>query len=146
MTEDTRIRRGGCACGAVAFEIAGPLRPIIACHCRQCRKFTGHHAAATQGLLRNLRFGREEGLRWFDSSDSARRGFCGSCGSTLFWQPKTGGRISIFAGALDDLDGLEMAGHLFPSEAAPYYRIADGLPELDRASADALAPPDPDGA
>jgi hypothetical protein len=32
---------GSCLCGAVAFEITGPLRSVIACHCHQCRKQTG---------------------------------------------------------------------------------------------------------
>ena len=34
-------KTGSCLCGAVAFEITGPLRPVIACHCHQCRKQTG---------------------------------------------------------------------------------------------------------
>src|SRR5262245_23873659 len=30
-------KTGSCLCGAVRFDITGPLRPVIACHCTQCR-------------------------------------------------------------------------------------------------------------
>src|SRR5215469_18608646 len=30
-------KTGSCLCGAVAFEITGPLRSVIACHCRHGR-------------------------------------------------------------------------------------------------------------
>ena len=33
---------GGCLCGAVRYTIRGPIRPTaVACHCMNCRKFTG---------------------------------------------------------------------------------------------------------
>ncbi len=41
------IKTGGCLCGQVTYKINGPLRPVIACHCKQCRKSSGHHVAAT---------------------------------------------------------------------------------------------------
>ncbi len=41
------MKTGSCLCGAVAFEIRGELRPVIACHCIQCRKQTGNYMSAT---------------------------------------------------------------------------------------------------
>ena len=38
---------GGCLCGAVRYRVAGPLRDVVACHCAQCRRSSGHFAAAT---------------------------------------------------------------------------------------------------
>src|SRR2546430_13235579 len=35
------------SCGAVRYSIAGPLRPVVMCHCTQCRRMTGHIMAAT---------------------------------------------------------------------------------------------------
>ncbi len=29
---------GGCLCGAVRYEVRGPLRPVVYCHCAQCRR------------------------------------------------------------------------------------------------------------
>ena len=47
------IRRGGCLCGAVRYELGGALRPPLACHCDECRRFTGSvwHAAAVRRQL-----------------------------------------------------------------------------------------------
>jgi len=39
--------RGRCLCGAVRYELRGPLRPVVACHCNMCRRTSGHFAAAT---------------------------------------------------------------------------------------------------
>ncbi|HGG64526.1 MAG TPA: GFA family protein, partial [Rhodobacteraceae bacterium] len=39
------MKTGGCLCGAVTYVVNGPLRDVIACHCTQCRKSSGHHVA-----------------------------------------------------------------------------------------------------
>ena len=71
----------------------------------------------------------QRGLRWYDSSAEARRGFCQFCGSNLFWAPKDGSRLSIMAGTLDKPTGLAFAMHIFVSDAGDYYRIADSAPQ-----------------
>ena len=38
---------GGCLCGGVRYTVTGPLRDIVACHCEQCRRSSGHFVAAT---------------------------------------------------------------------------------------------------
>ena len=73
----------------------------------------------------------ERGLRWIQSPRSdacARRGFCGECGSSLFWAPASGERLCVMAGTLDQPTGLALAMHVFVDDAGDYYRIADGLP------------------
>ncbi|PZX58554.1 GFA family protein [Cereibacter changlensis] len=114
--------RGACLCGAVAFEVEGPLRPVIACHCTQCRKMSGHFWAATSVPHDRFRLVRDEGLAWFRSSAEARRGFCRRCGASLFWQPEGEDRISVAPAALDSDAGLETAEHIFTEAAGDYYR------------------------
>jgi len=58
-----------------------------------------------------------------------RTGFCGVCGSSLFWKPASGGRVSIAAGTLDPPTGLATAAHVFVGDAGDYYEIGDGLPQ-----------------
>jgi hypothetical protein len=119
---------GGCLCGAVRYEVAGPLRPVVLCHCTQCRRSTGHFMAATAARQRDFRLTSEAELRWYASSDSARRGFCGRCGSTLFWQANGRDYISIAAGTLDGATGLASACHIHVADKGDYYSIDDGLP------------------
>lgn len=73
----------------------------------------------------------DKALRWYRSSPAAERGFCGNCGSSLFWRPERGGQISIMAGTLDVPTGLEAVEHIFVADASDYYRINDGLPHFD---------------
>jgi hypothetical protein len=117
---------GSCLCGAVAYEVEGPLREVIGCHCTQCRKQTGHYMAATAAKLDKFRIVKDEGLRWYRSSDMAERGFCQICGSTLFWQGKGRDYVAIAAGTVDGDTGLRIAGHIFCADKGDYYEIMDG--------------------
>jgi hypothetical protein len=120
---------GGCLCGAVRYEVTGPLRPVVFCHCTQCRRSTGHFLAATAARLRDFRVAEGAELRWYAASESAQRGFCGRCGSTLFWQPQGRDYVSIAAGTLDGATGLDSACHIFVADKGDYYAIEDGLPQ-----------------
>ena len=94
-------KTGSCLCGAVKFEITGPLRPVIACHCLQCRKQTGTYMSATATKDEYFRLTEQRGLKWYRSSPEARRGFCGECGSVLFWKGDGRDYTAIAAGSID---------------------------------------------
>ncbi len=118
--------RGSCLCGAVTYTVTGPLRPVVACHCAQCRKTSGHYVAATSAPRESVAIAGE--VTWYASSDTARRGFCGTCGSSLFWDG-AGVNLSIHAGTLDEAPALAMAGHIFCADKGDYYEINDPLPQ-----------------
>lgn len=115
--------KGGCLCGQVRFEADAPLRDVFACHCSQCRKTSGHFWAATSVPLDRFRLTETAGLRWFQSSAQARRGFCENCGSSLFWEPVDESRISIAAGALEGETGLSITQHWCVEDKGDYYDI-----------------------
>ena len=126
------IKKGGCLCGAVRYSIAGPLRDIVACHCSQCRKTSGHYVAATQCRSSDLTI---EGstLTWFKSSGAAERGFCGRCGSNLFWRRFESEFTSIFAGTIDGDTHLLMTSQLHAESKGDYYRLPD-IPVISQSS------------
>lgn len=66
------------------------------------------------------------GLRWYES-DGRRRGFCGVCGASVFWERAERPTVSIAAGTLEQPTGLAPSHHIFAVAAADYYEIADGL-------------------
>ncbi len=117
-------RTGSCLCGGVRYQVAGPLRHVIACHCGQCRKTSGHYVAATQAALADVTITGET-LGWYRSSPEAERGFCTRCGGNLFWRPGAGGRISIFAGTLDGPTGLRMTEQIHVADKGDYYDLPD---------------------
>lgn len=126
--------RGSCLCGAVVFTSDAALRPVILCHCSQCRKTSGHVWAATSVPRAALRIVRDEGLAWYQSSDRARRGFCKCCGSSLFWDPVGGEDISIGAGCIDGETGVSVQCHWYVDDKGDYYGLTDGLPQFPRES------------
>jgi hypothetical protein len=122
----TEPHHASCLCGGTRFAVHGPLRNIVACHCTQCRKQTGHYLAATSAALVDLHFAQDDHVRWFQSSATARRAFCDHCGSTLFWQSTSRpDRISIAAGLFDGPTGLSTEGHIFCADKGDYYVIPD---------------------
>lgn len=124
------VHQGGCLCGGVAFEAEAPLRAVTACHCTQCRKTSGHYWSATSVPLDQFRLTRDETLRWYRSSAGAARGFCGTCGASLFRKPEGEERIAIAAGALDGPTGLVTDSHIFTASAGDYYRPEGPPPRL----------------
>ena len=119
----TDVHTGSCLCGGVRYRATGPLRPVIACHCGQCRKTSGHHAAMTSVPLARFAIERDETLVWFHASDIARRGFCNRCGGNLFWEPVGEDRVSITAGTLDGATGLAIERHIYTEDAGDYYDV-----------------------
>ncbi len=123
------IHHGSCLCGGVTFEAEEPLRSVIACHCGQCRRTSGHYWAATSASLGRFRLTKGDTLAWFRSSREATRGFCARCGASLFWKPEREARISIAAGALDGPTGLAISEHIHTAAAGDYYS-PEGPPPL----------------
>ena len=122
---------GGCLCGAVTYRINGPMRDVVACHCGQCRKTSSHYVAATAVRAADLAIAEDGALRWFRSSAEAERGFCGVCGSSLFWRRRGGDEVSVMAGSLDGPTGLTTATHIFVRDAGDYYHIPASARTLD---------------
>ncbi len=71
--------------------------------------------------------GGEENITWYQSSEKVRRGFCSTCGSSLFWDSIQNDKIAVAIGALDGPSGTQLAMHIFTSEKGDYYSIADGV-------------------
>lgn len=137
MTHHTPVTmEGGCLCRGVRYQINGPARNIINCHCENCRRTHGHIAAYTSVAQADLVLLEQNSLCWYhDRSADTWRGFCQTCGASLFWHAGDGqGRMSIAAGTLDNSDHLKTTGHIFVSEAAGYYELTDDLPKFQRGS------------
>jgi len=139
---DTIRATGGCLCGAVRFEISGPMRDLIACHCNQCRRQTGHYFVATATRRAHLAFTSENGLTWYRSSAQAKRGFCRMCGSTLFWSANDSERINIAAGALDTPTGMRIAKQIYIEHKSDYYDIPPDAPAIEGEDHDVAMPED----
>ena len=125
------VQRGGCDCRGVRYEVAGPLRDVYNCHCRRCRRITGHHMAATAVPPDRLTLIADTTLTWYDPTPEVHYGFCNGCGSTLFWKSDDAPeKFCIAAGTLDQPTGLRTTKAWWVSEAADYHERATGLAEF----------------
>ncbi len=121
--------QGGCLCGGVSFAIMGELRSVSNCHCEPCRRFTGHHMAATAVAPPDIEFLAGDSLRWFESAPDVEYGFCSTCGASLFWRTSSRpGLLSICAGSLNPPTGLTTTVALFMNEHGDYH-VADPVEE-----------------
>ena len=126
------MHKGSCLCGAVTFEVEGDLQPPDACHCRQCRKQSGHYFASTDVPRASLTVKGGDKVAWYQSSERVRRGFCSACGSTLFWDPVHRDTLAVAMGAFDTPTRTHLRMHIFVADKGDYYDIADGLPQNPR--------------
>jgi hypothetical protein len=129
VTETATMHTGGCLCGRVRYQLRGPIRGAIACHCSQCRRTSGHYAAMTSVPNADLTLTSSEGLVWYKSSEAAERGFCSICGGNLFWRPHGEDRTAITAGTLDAPTRITLIEHIFVADKSDYYEINDDLPK-----------------
>ncbi|WP_317055964.1 GFA family protein [Roseovarius rhodophyticola] len=120
--------RGSCLCGANVLELDAPAGPVTACHCTQCRKYSGHHAASLDVDRDAVRWVKQGHIKEFQHPSGARRMFCACCGTKL-WFEGADGWFSLEAGVLDAPTGGQMAGHIFVANKGDYYTISDSLPQ-----------------
>jgi len=128
----SEIRTGSCLCGRVKFTVKGAMRDVVGCHCHQCRKQSGHFYATTSANDEDLEVHGIEALKWYQSSEKARRGFCSECGSALFWKYDGEAATSILAGGIDAPTGLKLTSHIFVADKGDYYEVGDGLPQFQK--------------
>ena len=123
---------GRCLCGAVTYEVRGPLRDIVLCHCIECRRWSGTGAGAFAAAHDDDLVVAGDALRWVESPDSirnARRGFCVDCGTSVFWKAPELERTGIAAGTLDAPTGLRVAAHIYTHQVPDWDELPeDGLP------------------
>jgi hypothetical protein len=81
--------RGGCHCGAVAFEVQAPARVTVSdCNCSICRMSGYLHLIVPQERLRLLR-GAEALTTYSFNTGTARHLFCRHCGVKSFYVPRS---------------------------------------------------------
>src|SRR5688572_30603317 len=127
------MNRGSCLCGGVQFE-AGPFDSMVNCHCSMCRK---HHGAMFATFLTGASdsfrwLSGEDGIEVYRSSERGLRPFCRTCGSVVPTVLPPHGVAFVPAGSLEGDPGRRPELHMFAASRAPWFPIADGLPQFER--------------
>jgi hypothetical protein len=117
---------GKCLCGAVTFEAEGVNPHVHGCHCSMCRGWSGGPLLAAE--VGSVEFTGESSIRRYQSSAWAERGFCGECGSNLFYRLKEADRYIMCTGAFDDQTLFKLVGEIYVDEKPPGYDFAGDHP------------------
>ena len=120
--DDERIE-GHCLCGTVTVRATPVRRHVEACHCTMCRRWSG---LAYLGVHcgSDVAFEGEEHIVRYRSSEWAERGFCGRCGSSLFFHYLPKGTYGLLAGLFPDDALLQLNEEIFIDEKPDYYAFA----------------------
>ena len=121
-----------CLCGGIKLKTQGYHRNVQNCHCIQCMKTHGHHAAYTNVEERNVKFLKKRTLKWFKSSKRAKRGFCNKCGASLFFKIIGTKTISIAAGMFNRPVKLKTTMNIFVKGKSDYYKLDSGMLKFNR--------------
>ena len=127
------VLAGSCLCGAVAYQVGGTFRVVHNCHCSRCRKARAA-AHTTNGFVERdgFRFLRGEDLlaRYkVPDAEHFTHVFCRVCGSGMPRANPARPLVGIPFGSLDDDPGRGADDHIFTAYKAPWYAIADDLPQ-----------------
>ena len=126
--------KANCLCGGIKLKTQGYHRNVQNCHCIQCMKTHGHHAAYTNVEEWDVKYLKKKTLKWFKSSKRAKRGFCSKCGSSLFFKIIGTKTISIAAGMFNRSVKLKTTMNIFVKGKSDYYKLDSRMPKFNRYS------------
>jgi hypothetical protein len=111
----------------------------VYCHCSRCRKSSGSAFSANVNVRREYwRFAAGEGLvRELESSPGVWRAFCSRCGSPVYsrWDADPA-MLRLRLGLVNEDPGRRALAHFWVGSKAPWFEIADALPQFERGPAD----------
>lgn len=120
---------GGCFCGAVRFEVAGPETFACFCHCKSCQHAAGAPVVAWATYSKDtLRVTRGR-MHLYHSSPGVTRGICGACGTSISYEhTDRPGEIDLTLNSLDNPSAPVLRAHIWVEDKAPWLEIGDDLP------------------
>ena len=123
-----RSHAGSCLCGKIRFNITSAPTTVCICHCSICRRSVGAAGVAWASFAHDsLEIDGE--VSWHRSSSHARRGFCGACGTSLFFATdRHRSEIEVTVASLADADKVAPRYHSWAPSKLAWQHIGDGLP------------------
>ncbi|MEW9679188.1 GFA family protein [Pseudomonas sp. TE50-2] len=112
-------KQGSCLCGKTRLSVTLENNHVSACHCSMCRKWTGGPLLAVQCTEPPAIEGPAPIA--YDSSPWAQRGFCGQCGTHLFYRLKESDMYVVPVGLLDGEGDWSFTEQIFVDEQPAWY-------------------------
>jgi hypothetical protein len=122
--------RGRCLCGACRFELTGKPNWVGHCHCESCRRATASPFTTWIGQDNGIwKFTRDAPVV-YESSPGNTRGFCGKCGSPMFFPAdRFPNEMHLYEALLERPGDIEPSAHFHTDEKLSWIHLSDGLPQ-----------------
>lgn len=120
---------GGCQCGAVRYRADEMLDSAHICHCRMCQKAVGGPFAALIATPRAALHWTRGAPEFFMSSARVARGFCGQCGTPLFYETVEGDYINLTICSLDEPARFPPREQVGMEGCLPWFAGLHALPD-----------------
>ena len=128
---------GGCACGAIRYEISGEPLVMTDCQCRDCQRMsgTGHGsylAFPDKGRVKLT----GKATHWDHVGDSGNvktRAFCPTCGSPVYLTSVAMPQLfSVHAASLDDPSRYEPQMVLYRIRGYAWDHLDPAVPKFEK--------------
>lgn len=128
---------GGCACGAIRYEISAEPIFMNECQCRDCqqRSGTGHGSYLTFAGREDVKL-KGEATQWEVAGDSGgikRHAFCPTCGSPVYLTfAAMPDFFTVHAASLDDPDRFKPQAVTYHMRGYAWDHLDPNLPKFDK--------------
>ena len=127
---------GGCACGAIHYEISAEPVAMVDCQCRQCQRESGTGHGSHLTFTRSAVSVTGEAAQWDlvgDNGTVKTRAFCPTCGSPVYMTFRDMPEYFVVrAASLDEPGRYRPQMVLWCAAGQPWDRPGPDLPTFDR--------------
>jgi hypothetical protein len=127
---------GGCACGAIRYEIPGEPVASNDCQCRDCQRESGTGHGSHLTFLREGVKLTGEGKHWDmvgDSGNVKTRSFCAKCGTPVYMTFSAMPQLfSVRAASLDDPSRYQPQMVTYRVRGYPWDKVDPALQRFDK--------------
>jgi hypothetical protein len=126
---------GGCACGAIRYEINAEPIVMFTCHCRDCQRTSGGpYTPVFYVPAKAFKITKGSPHYYGTTSEMGghnKRGFCPECGSRLFGGASEQGQ-GVTASSLDDPTLFKPQFEIWTSDAQPWDHMDPNMPKHEK--------------
>ncbi|MCA8878889.1 MAG: GFA family protein [Rhodobacteraceae bacterium] len=123
---------GGCACGAIRYAAAGPVKFALRCACRDCQHDSGAGHGIHVGVPRDgfaVTGSPTIYTRMGDSGAAVHKAFCPTCGCPLYGlADRAPSTVLLVAGSLDDPARITPRKVIWRQSAQPWDLLPEDIP------------------
>ena len=132
----TKPFTGGCACGAIRYEIAADPLGSNDCQCRQCQYGSGTGHSSNLAFPSNAVTMQGSVTRWENVGDGGTvksHAFCPTCGTPVYLTfPAMPDLFVIAVGSLDEPGRYQPQLVTWAAAAQPWDHVDPALPSFQR--------------